>query len=243
MTDARAIVALGTLHAIARQVTYPSAREARLLVIPTAETAVSASTTSTTTSSTAIRSARSTARCLGARTRNMANLATAIAFCSCAASTAATAESASPGLGLGTIARDVAFPPTAIAGFRFLFHRTVPRYVALHAAVIAGRCARLGAVCGLVSESTAVKTSSCASHAFSFFFNKTFVGIVSVCTRQGHPQSTSKDLNRNLGLSGVRWWWFEEKRESPRCGRFVSHALDTWWRWLIASFGNSVWPQ
>ncbi|KAF8263581.1 hypothetical protein EI94DRAFT_571360 [Lactarius quietus] len=121
--DARAIVALGTLHAIARQVTYPSARVAmktsldnsptsrwgfhapRLLVIPTAETAVSASTTSTTTSSTAIRSARSTARCLGARTRNMANLATAIAFCSCAASTAATAESASPGLGLGTIAR------------------------------------------------------------------------------------------------------------------------------------------
>jgi hypothetical protein len=31
---------------------------------------------------------------------------------------------------------DVAFPPTAIAGLCFLFHRAVPRYVALHAAYI-----------------------------------------------------------------------------------------------------------
>ncbi|KAI9445905.1 hypothetical protein H4582DRAFT_1901836 [Lactarius indigo] len=163
MTDARAVVALGTLHAIARQMSYPTARVARLLATsPTAEIAISSSSSVI---------PGPTARRLGARTRNVADLAAAIAFRSCAATAAgSTPESTGTGLRLGAIARDVAFPPTAVAGLRFLFHRTVSRYVALHAAVIAGGRARLGAVCSLVSKSTAVETSTCTSHE-SFFFS------------------------------------------------------------------------
>jgi len=149
MTGPRAVVALGTLRAIARQMTYPSARIARL-------TAAKGVITSTSTA------AILTASGLRARARNVAALATAIAFLRCAA---AATESAGAALGLGAIARDVAFLPTAIA-FRLRFRRTVPRCVALQAAIIAGGCGRLGAARGLVSKSTAVVTSSSARHVF-----------------------------------------------------------------------------
>ncbi|KAH8998225.1 hypothetical protein EDB86DRAFT_2911599 [Lactarius hatsudake] len=99
MTDARAVVALGALHAIARQVSYPTARVARLL----ATTSTAAEIAVTSTSGVAI--PRPTARRLGARACNVANLATAVALRPCAATAGSTPESAGTGLGLRAIAR------------------------------------------------------------------------------------------------------------------------------------------
>ena len=103
--------------------------------------------------------------------------------------------------------------------------------------------------------STAIETSSCASHDECFFFsfqNKTSFRFVRV--RVNRPkkrleatQSFFFSLRRGGNCQGLVVVRKEEKsKEEPRCqlvSRPVSHASDTWWRWPIACFGNSAWPQ
>ena len=78
----------------------------RLLIITAAETTSTTTISAGCSSSTAIpTSAGSTARRLGARARNVANLTTAIAFRCSAASASAASESTGAALRLGAVAR------------------------------------------------------------------------------------------------------------------------------------------
>ena len=142
VTDAIAVVALGALNTVARHVAYASTSVASpCRVSSTSKRAVALGRTAT----------------LGAVACHMAALSTAVA----------SASRSRGGLlraGAGAVAGDVTGLVTLVAGLGLGLASAVTGDMAFFTAVVAGRSSGFGAVCRLVTESTAVEASTSTRH-------------------------------------------------------------------------------
>lgn len=147
VTDLRAVVAFGTLHAVTRQVSDTSAREARLLVEVVAVTVrviVRAGTV-------AVAASCGFCTC----TSDMALLATSVTLCAAASKIAGV---------VWAIAGDVTLLTTFVACFRFGLCRAIPRNVALKTAVVTGWGSGFWAASSLMANCAAIEASSRSRH-------------------------------------------------------------------------------
>jgi len=171
-----AVIALGTLHAIAGDVTYASTSEASLLVASskgaiastsTTVTSIAATASTTTTSSTSSSSAISSPTGARAVTSDMAYLAAAVAFRGAASSARIASTSAVVTSGIGAIPGNVTLLPTLVAGLGLGFAGAIAGDVTLLSTVIASGRTRLRAGSSLVTEAATVKASTSSRHSFS----------------------------------------------------------------------------
>jgi len=169
-----AVVALGALHAVTREMTDASAGVAGLAPSSTERVVTSISIAESATASSA--KASSSSR-LGARTRDVPDLAALVAFRPARARSGShsvakgtTASTTRLGRRVGAVAGDVTLLPALVAGLRLLLVRAVAGEMALLAAVVASRGTGLRALRSKMAEAATVKASTSGHFSGSGLF-------------------------------------------------------------------------
>jgi len=155
MTRAVAVVAFGSLDAVARQVAYTTARVASLCAASSA--AAAAAKASTASASAAASTAR---RGVGASTGNVAGLSAAVALGTGKTAAATSASASARVVGVGTVTRNVPLLAALVARLGLGLTGAVTRQMTLLTTIVASGTASLGTVGGLMAECTAIVTAA-----------------------------------------------------------------------------------
>jgi len=158
VANTRAIVALGALDAIARQVAYTTASVTSFGFTEPASTTTTSTVSSSSSAAPVADSGAASGRSIRARARNMPNFATTIAFGPRRGSSFASSSC------IGAVPGNVAWLTALVASFSLGFHGAITGYMAVKTAVIAGGRASFGASCCLMAEAAAIETSASTRH-------------------------------------------------------------------------------